>query len=106
MGWRNRPRNPDVSAPPTATHAVEAPPVGENHQEFVIGGYRPAASNGIDALLVGYYDDTGLRFAGKVRAGFVPHLRREVFKALKPHQVDDCPSSICRSRSHPAGAAA
>src|SRR5688572_1166344 len=47
----------------------------ENQQEFVIGGYRPG-SNGIDALLVGYYDDTGLRFAGKVRAGFVPHIRR------------------------------
>ena len=62
----------------------------ENQQEFVIGGYRPG-SNGIDALLVGYYDDSGLRFAGKVRAGFVPHLRREVFKALKPHHVDDCP---------------
>ena len=44
----------------------------ENQQEFVIGGYRPG-SNGIDALLVGYYDDAGLRFAGKVRAGFVPH---------------------------------
>ena len=63
----------------------------QNQQEFVIGGYRPAGSNGIDALLVGYYDDTGLRFAGKVRAGFVPHLRREVFKALKPHHVDECP---------------
>ncbi len=48
-------------------------------------------SNGVDALLVGYYDDTGLRFAGKVRAGFVPHLRREVFKALKPRHTDDCP---------------
>ena len=63
----------------------------ENQQEFVIGGYRPAGSNGIDALLVGYYDDSGLRFAGKVRAGFVPHLRREVFKALKPRHVDECP---------------
>jgi DNA ligase D-like protein (predicted ligase) len=62
----------------------------ENQQEFVIGGYRPG-SNGIDALLVGYYDETGLRFAGKVRAGFVPHLRREVFKALKPHHADECP---------------
>jgi len=38
-----------------------------------------------------YHDDTGLRFAGKVRAGFVPHLRREIFKALKPHHVDECP---------------
>ena len=27
------------------------------------------------------YHDTGLRFAGTVRAGFIPHLRREVFKA-------------------------
>ena len=26
-----------------------------------------------------------------MRAGFVAHLRREVFKALKPHHVDDCP---------------
>ena len=57
----------------------------------MFGGYRPAGSNEIDALLVGYYDDSGLRFAGKVRAGFVPHLRREVFKTLKPHHVDDCP---------------
>ena len=62
----------------------------ENQQEFVIGGYRPG-SNGVDALLVGYHDGTGLRFAGKVRAGFVPHLRREVLKALKPHHVSDCP---------------
>ena len=62
----------------------------ENQQEFVIGGYRPA-SGGVDALLIGYYDDAGLRFAGRVRAGFVPHLRREVFEALKPHHVDVCP---------------
>ena len=38
-----------------------------------------------------HYDETGLRFAGQVSAGFVPHLRREVFKALKPHHVDGCP---------------
>jgi bifunctional non-homologous end joining protein LigD len=62
----------------------------ENQQEFVIGGFRPG-SNGVDALLVGYYDATGLRFAGKVRAGFVPHVRREIFKALQPHHVDACP---------------
>jgi bifunctional non-homologous end joining protein LigD len=60
----------------------------ENQQEFVIGGYRPGTNGIIDALLVGHYDDGGLRFAGKVRVGFVPHLRR---KALKPHHVDDCP---------------
>ena len=26
-----------------------------------------------------------------MRAGFVPHLRREVSKALKAHRVDECP---------------
>jgi hypothetical protein len=43
------------------------------------------------ARLSARYDETGLRFAGKVRAGFGPHLRREVFKALKPHHADHCP---------------
>jgi hypothetical protein len=62
----------------------------ENQHEFVIGGYRPAG-NAINALLVGYYDDTGFRFAGKVRAGLVPHLRREIAKALQPLHVDRCP---------------
>ena len=33
----------------------------------------------------------GLRFAGKVRAGFVAHLRREVFKKLKERHADRCP---------------
>ena len=30
-------------------------------QEFVIGGYRAGANGVVDALLVGYYDDAGLR---------------------------------------------
>jgi ATP-dependent DNA ligase len=30
----------------------------ENQQEFVIGGYRPAGSNAVDALLVGHYMKT------------------------------------------------
>jgi len=62
----------------------------DKQQEFVIGGYRPGA-HGFDALLVGYYGRKDLRFAGKVRAGFTPHLRREVFDALKPLQTGKCP---------------
>ena len=54
----------------------------DKQQEFVVGGYRPGP-DGVDALLVGYYDGRQLRFAGKVRAGFTPHLRREVVDALK-----------------------
>ena len=62
----------------------------DRQQEFVIGGYRPGPY-GIDALLVGYHDDGGLRFAAKIRAGFTPHLRREVFAQLKGHHVRRCP---------------
>jgi DNA ligase D-like protein (predicted ligase) len=63
----------------------------ERQQEFVIGGYRPAGSQGVDALLVGYYEGRDLRFAGKVRAGLVPHVRRELRKQLEPLEIDECP---------------
>ena len=59
-------------------------------QEFVIGGYRPGA-HGVDALVVGYYEGRQLRYAGKVRAGFTPHVRREVFSVLKPLHIQQCP---------------
>ena len=62
----------------------------DRQQEFVIGGYRPGP-HGLDALLVGFYDERTLRFAGKVRAGFTPHLRREVFARLKPLHASKCP---------------
>jgi DNA ligase D-like protein (predicted ligase) len=62
----------------------------DKQQEFVIGGYRPGP-NGVDALLVGYYEGKRLRFGGKVRAGFTPHLRREVFESLKPLEIATCP---------------
>ena len=62
----------------------------DKQQEFVVGGYRPGP-NGIDALLVGFYEGKALRFAGKVRAGFTPHVRREVFAAVTPLHADRCP---------------
>jgi len=62
----------------------------DKQQEFVIGGYRPGP-HGVDALLVGYYEGKVLRFAGKVRAGFTLHLRREVFEALNPLEIAKCP---------------
>ena len=62
----------------------------DKQQEFVIGGYRPG-SHGVDALIVGYYEDKQLRYAGKVRAGFTPHIRREVFEALKPMHTAKMP---------------
>jgi len=62
----------------------------DRQQEFVIGGYRPGPA-GVDAVLVGVYDGRALHFAGKVRAGFTPHVRRELFAALKPLHTSQCP---------------
>ena len=62
----------------------------DRQQEFVVGGYRPGA-HGVDALIVGYYEGRQLRYAGKVRAGFTPHVRREVFQALRAFETEKCP---------------
>ncbi len=58
-------------------------------QKFVIGGYTPG--NPFDALIVGCYDGADLNFVAKIRNGFVPHIRREVFKSLRSLQSDRCP---------------
>lgn len=62
----------------------------DKQQEFVVGGYR-AGTHGVDSLLVGYREGRTLRFAAKVRAGFTPHLRREVFAAVKGLHAAACP---------------
>jgi DNA ligase D-like protein (predicted ligase) len=58
-------------------------------QEFVIGGYTP--DNPLDALIVGYYESDKLIFASKVRHGFVPRLRREVWSRLRHLEINQCP---------------
>jgi bifunctional non-homologous end joining protein LigD len=69
------------------------------HQEFVIGGYKPNATN-FDSLLVGYYEGRKLLCAGKVRSGFTPHLRAEVFEKLRPLETPKCPfANLPSSRS-------
>lgn len=57
----------------------------------MVGGYRPTGSDSLDVLLIGFYAGKELRFASKVRAGLVPHLRRELVGKLKPLRVDQCP---------------
>jgi bifunctional non-homologous end joining protein LigD len=62
----------------------------DKQQEFVVGGCRLSGGT-VDSLLVGYYEGRVLRFAGKVRAGFTPRLRREVAAGLKPYHAARCP---------------
>jgi ATP-dependent DNA ligase len=58
-------------------------------QAFVIGGYTPDTP--LDALIVGYYEGDQLLYADKVRNGFVPRLRREVWQKLKGSEIAACP---------------
>ena len=76
----------------------------DKQQEFVVGGYRPG-THGVDALLAGYYERKVLKFAGKVRAGFTPHVRREVFAQLVPLHQAECPfADLPNSRTSHWGA--
>ena len=56
----------------------------------MIGGFTPG-SNGVDALIVGYYEDGTLIYTARVRAGLVPASRRELYERLKPLIVKTCP---------------
>ena len=55
----------------------------------MIGGFTPG--NPFASLLVGCYQDGKLYYAGKVKDGFVSHVRREVAKRLAGLQTDVCP---------------
>ena len=59
-------------------------------QEFVIGGYVPGHL-GIDSVVIGFYRDKQLRYAARVRAGFVPLTRRQVYELVKSLETGKCP---------------
>jgi DNA ligase D-like protein (predicted ligase) len=51
-------------------------------QELVIGGYIPGPG-GFDSLIVGYYRGKDLVYVARVRNGFVPASRRQVFEKIR-----------------------
>ena len=59
-------------------------------EEFVIGGYKPAGRT-FDSVLVGVYDQRRLLYAGKVRAGFTPQTRGELFNRITAQTLAKCP---------------
>jgi ATP-dependent DNA ligase len=59
-------------------------------QEFVIAGYTPSPKN-FDALVIGYYEGSKLMYAARMRNGFTPASRAELFKKLKPLEISACP---------------
>ncbi len=51
-------------------------------QELLIGGYIPGP-HGFDSLIVGYYRGKDLVYVARVRNGFVPASRRQVFEKIR-----------------------
>jgi DNA ligase D-like protein (predicted ligase) len=62
-------------------------------QELVIGGFTAPHGSRTDlgALLLGYYEDGSLRYAGKVGTGFTRATLRELAAALRPLRRDGSP---------------
>jgi DNA ligase D-like protein (predicted ligase) len=59
-------------------------------QELAIGGYVPSP-HGLDSIIVGYYKASELIYVAKIRNGFVPATRRQVFAKLQPLVTPNCP---------------
>ena len=64
-----------------------------NEQEFVIGGFTPPGGSRkyFGAILVGYYKDQRLLFAGKVGSGFTGKSLSILHKKFQSQSRDDCP---------------
>lgn len=64
-----------------------------NQQELVIGGFTdPKGSRiGFGALLLGYYEDDELRYAGKVGTGFDDDLLQSLGEQLSSLERKSCP---------------
>ena len=62
-------------------------------QEFVIGGYTDPAGTRTDfgALLVGYYEDRRLRYAGKVGTGYTAATLRDLGARLRDLEAPESP---------------
>jgi ATP-dependent DNA ligase len=62
-------------------------------QELVIGGFTAPRGSRTDfgALLVGYYTDDGLQYAGKVGTGFTQVTLRDLATQLGALRRDDAP---------------
>ncbi len=64
-----------------------------NEQEFVIGGFTPPRNSrmGFGAILIGYYSDRKLIYAGKVGTGFDAAMLRQLHADFLKRKISECP---------------
>lgn len=67
----------------------------QNEQEFVIGGFTEPRGErvGFGALLVGYYEDDRLLYAGRVGTGYDDQFLKRFGKSLKKLETESSPFS-------------
>ena len=82
-------RADSVYEPGRRSLAWQKLPLKPKH-DFVIGAYRPEGAS-LELILVGYYENNKLLFAGNVRAGLNPATRRKLLTLLKPLSTKRCP---------------
>jgi bifunctional non-homologous end joining protein LigD len=73
-------------------------------QEFVVGGWLPGAGrleDRLGSLLVGYYDDGVLRYAGRVGSGIDERKRADLEERLAPLARDKSPFEKTPRLPHP-----
>ncbi|MFA6916533.1 MAG: non-homologous end-joining DNA ligase [Parachlamydiales bacterium] len=64
-----------------------------HRQELVIGGFTAPRGGRqlLGALLVGFYENDKLRYAGHVGGGFTASLLKDIYEQLKPLEQSECP---------------
>ncbi len=64
-----------------------------NRQEFVIAGYAPSTvdEHAIGALILAYYDQRRLQYAGRCGTGYTHEMARDLWKRLQPLRVNKVP---------------
>jgi len=64
-----------------------------DRQEFIVVGYAPSTNDAhaVGALILGYYEDGVLRYAGRVGTGFTHTSARDLWRQLEPLHADKPP---------------
>jgi bifunctional non-homologous end joining protein LigD len=67
-----------------------------DEQEFIVAGFSPASAlpHAVGALTVAVREDGELRYAGRVGTGYTRDTARELWKRLKPLQIDRPPLDL------------
>ncbi len=61
-----------------------------NSQEFVVVGYKDSTAmpRAIGALILGFYEDGELRYAGRAGTGYTADVAHDLWKRLQPLRID------------------